>query len=77
MDLKNRLWLSVGEAAPLIGIDPQGIYRLIRINQFPFAFVRIGSRIKISSRSIGLIPLAENHDDKPQTEPHAASAAAK
>jgi hypothetical protein len=69
---KNRLWLSAAEAAPLIGIDPQGIYRLIRIDKFPFEYIRIGSRIKISARSIGLITPAE-----PEPEPQPASATAQ
>jgi len=50
-----QLWLSVEQAAPLIGDKPDAIYRDIREKQFPFRFVRIGKRIKICARSIGLI----------------------
>jgi hypothetical protein len=50
------LWLSVEEAAPWIGETKDAIYRDIRENQFPFDFVRHGKRIKISAKSIGLIP---------------------
>jgi hypothetical protein len=53
------LWLSVEEAAPLIGDKPDAIYRDIRLNQFPFEFKKSGKRIKISARSIGLIQSAE------------------
>ena len=49
-----RLWLSVEEASPVIGDKPDKIYRDIREKQFPFEFVRIGKRIKISARSLGL-----------------------
>ena len=65
--MENRLWLSVDEAAPLIGEKPDAIYRDIREGQFPFEFVRCGKRIKISARSIGLIPPAENRGEEPRT----------
>jgi hypothetical protein len=52
----TQLWLSVEEAAPLIGDKPDAVYRDIREKQFPFRFVRIGKRIKICARSIGLLP---------------------
>jgi excisionase family DNA binding protein len=52
------LWLSVEQAAPLIGEKKDAIYRDIREGQFPFEFVKCGKRIKISARSIGLIPAA-------------------
>jgi hypothetical protein len=61
----TKLWLSVDEAALLIGDKPDAIYRDIRVGQFPFKFVRIGKRIKISARSLGLIPSpggAENNE---------------
>jgi hypothetical protein len=44
------------EVGPLIGADKQDIYRAIRLGQFPFDHVRIGRKIKISARSLGLIP---------------------
>jgi len=74
--MENRLWLSVEEAAPLIGEKPHAIYRDIREGQFPFKFVRCGKRIKISARSIELITSAENRGDETQKEPQPASAAA-
>jgi len=48
----SQLWFSVDEAAPLIGDSPDTIYRDIRAGQFPFAFVKIGKRIKISAQSL-------------------------
>jgi excisionase family DNA binding protein len=51
-----RLWLTVEEAAPYLGDDPQAIYRAIREGDFPWDYVRLGRKIKISARSIGLIP---------------------
>lgn len=56
-----RLWLSVEEVAPYTGDDPQAIYRDIREAEaggppFPWEYVRLGRRIKISARSLGLIP---------------------
>lgn len=56
MSVCQKLWLSPAEAAPIIGDKPDAIYRDIREGQFPFEFVRIGKRIKISARSLGLIP---------------------
>lgn len=50
-----KLWLTIKEAAPVIGDDPPTIWRDIRENQFPFEFVRCGKRIKISARSLGLL----------------------
>lgn len=50
-----KLWLSPKEAAVVIGDKIDAIYRDIRLNQFPFEYVRIGNRIKISARSLGLI----------------------
>jgi hypothetical protein len=52
----QKLWLTPAEAASVIGDKPDAIYRDIREGQFPFEFVRIGKRIKISARSLGLIP---------------------
>lgn len=54
--MKERLWLDPAEVAELTGDDRQAIYRAIRLNQYPFAHVRIGRKIKISARSLGLIP---------------------
>ncbi len=71
-----RLWLSVDEAAPLIGDKPDAIYRDIRQGQFPFEFVRIGKRIKISARSIGLTPETVDEGIAPCPEPQAAGATA-
>src|SRR5262247_673022 len=48
-------WLNVEEVAPILGETPDAVYYAIRQRQFPFEFVRIGRRIKISARSIGLI----------------------
>lgn len=53
---QQRLWLTPAEAAEIIGDKTDAIYRDIRENQFPFEYVRIGKRIKISARSLGLIP---------------------
>jgi excisionase family DNA binding protein len=50
-----KYWLTVEEAAPLLGETPDAIYRAIREGEFPWEFVRIGRRIKISAKSIGLI----------------------
>lgn len=51
----TRLWLDPDEVADLTGDDRQSIYRAIRLGQYPFAHVRIGRRIKISARALGLI----------------------
>lgn len=55
-----KLWLDVDEVSPHLGDSPAAIYDAIRRNQFPFEFVKIGRRIKISARSIGLVP----HEDE-------------
>lgn len=67
----QKLWLSPAEAAGVIGAKPDAIYRDIRQGQFPFEFVRIGKRIKISARSLGLISardLGAIPDAQPKTE---------
>jgi len=51
-----RLWLTVDEAAPYLGDPPDAIYRAIREGDFPWDYVRLGRKIKISARSIGVIP---------------------
>lgn len=51
-----RMWLTPDEASEVIGDKVDAIYRDIREGQFPFEYVRIGKRIKISARSLGLIP---------------------
>lgn len=51
----QKLWLTPAEAAGVIGAKTDAIYRDIREGQFPFEFVRLGKRIKISARSLGLI----------------------
>lgn len=55
--MKVVLWLSPEEAYRPCGYkDKQSLYRDIRLNQFPFEYMKAGKRIKISARSIGLIP---------------------
>lgn len=43
--------LTVREAAPLLGLDDQGLYRSIREGQFPI-FVRIGVKIRIPESAL-------------------------
>lgn len=77
-----RLWLTFEEASPYLGDSPEEIKDAIRNGDFPFEYVRIGRRIKISARSIGLIPDFWGDTERmPQkrtatTEPQTASAAA-
>jgi|SRR5262245_28181978 len=56
-----KLWFDVPEAAPYTGEPPDVLYRLIREAEaggadFPWDYVRLGRRIKISARSLGVIP---------------------
>jgi hypothetical protein len=60
-----KLWLTPEETSPYYGEPVQTIYRDIREGIFPFEYVRVGNRIKISARSIGLIPTIWG-DKKPQ-----------
>ena len=77
-----RLWLTVEEASPYLGDTPEAIYRAIREGDFPFDYVRIGRRIKISARSIKLIPSIwdgpdrqpRNKEEQPQGESLTANA---
>lgn len=64
----EKLWLSVEEAAPILGVKTDAIYRDIREKQFPFEFVRLGKRIRISARSIGLTPITEPRNSEAQTQ---------
>lgn len=55
----KKLWLSVREAAPLVGRTPKQVYDLIRLGSFPFAYRRSrgnSGAIFISARDLGLIP---------------------
>jgi predicted DNA-binding transcriptional regulator AlpA len=74
--LKNRLWLDPDEVAELTGDDRQAIYRAIRLGQYPFEHVRIGRKIKISARSLGLIfeGAAENNEAREQDQRLATAA---
>jgi predicted DNA-binding transcriptional regulator AlpA len=75
-ELKQRLWLDPAEVAELTGDDRQAIYRAIRLGQYPFTHVRIGRKIKISARSLGLIPEqgAENSEAREQGKTFAQTA---
>jgi len=75
--MNEKLWLDPEEVAPIIGRDRQSIYRDIRLGNFPFQFVRIGRRIKISARSLGVF-LEQNPNPGAEAPiPQAASAAAQ
>ena len=51
-----QLWLSPEKAYRPCGYEnKQSLYRDIRLDQFPFPYVRAGKRILISARAIGLI----------------------
>jgi hypothetical protein len=73
----KKLWLDPEEVAPIIGSDRQSIYRDIRLGNFPFEFVRLGRRIKISARSLGLINDSSTSGAESAPQPQAASAAAQ
>ena len=69
--MKERLWLDPDEVAEMTGDDRQAIYRAIRLGQFPFDYVRIGRKIKISARSLGLI---ETQNEEAQKSDHSLAA---
>jgi len=51
-----QLWAPPAKVFRACGYDElQALYRDIRLNQFPFAFVKRGKRILISLRSVGLV----------------------
>jgi hypothetical protein len=56
MSDSKKLWLTPAEALPIYGGKIDGLYRDIRLGQFPFEYVKVGKRIKISAQSLGLIP---------------------
>jgi hypothetical protein len=61
--MQQRLWLSPAETAPLIGAkDDQAVTRAIRLGQFPFDYQRMGRKILISARSLGLITDTQNEE---------------
>jgi excisionase family DNA binding protein len=49
---KESHWISVEDAAPLLSLKPEGVYRAIREGIFPFRFVRIGRQIRISAADL-------------------------
>jgi excisionase family DNA binding protein len=46
--------VTVKEAAPKLGLDKQGLYRILREGQFPFpqAVVRFGKQVRINLAAI-------------------------
>lgn len=51
-----QLWLSPAEAYKPTGYkNVQALYRDIALGIFPFRYVKIGKRIRISARDIGLV----------------------
>jgi len=75
--MTEQLWLLPAEAAPVLGYKKlDALYRDIREHQFPFRFVKLGKRIRICARSIGLIPEAQTENAPSQAESLPTQAAA-
>ena len=51
---KQKPWLSVLEAAEVLGIHRDTLYGAIRENKVSFEWMRIGGQIRISAKSLGL-----------------------
>jgi hypothetical protein len=49
-----KIWLSIKEAAQVLGDTEENLGRQIREGKFPFKFERCGRRIKISAISLGV-----------------------
>lgn len=62
-----KLWLTPEEAADVLGNKRDAVYRDIREGKFPFEYVRIGKRIKISARSLGVITETATTKSEAQT----------
>lgn len=75
LNSQQKLWLTVKEAAPLIGASKDAIYRDIRQGTFPFRTLEIGGLIRISAKEIGAITDREpNSEARPQGETLAEAA---
>jgi hypothetical protein len=72
----QKLWLTPAEAAGVLGDTTDAIYRNIRLNQFPFRFERLGKRIKISARDLGLIPGSNTQSDEARNQEETLASAA-
>jgi hypothetical protein len=74
--MRSKLWLSPAETAPIIGVkDDQAVTRMIRLNKFPFEYIRMGRKILISARSLGLITDNTAKEETRNQEETLASAA--
>ncbi|HKE03428.1 MAG TPA: hypothetical protein VKE91_05185 [Blastocatellia bacterium] len=51
-----RLWLTTKETVQALGKEEQAVRRLIRLNQFPFKWERVGNSYMVSVRSLGIDP---------------------
>jgi hypothetical protein len=72
-----RLWVSMEITSQATGKSKKALYEQIRSGIFPFEYRRAGKSILVSARDLGLVPSNnEKSDDKSQTEPQSASAAA-
>lgn len=45
-------FLTVEQAAPILQMKPQGVWRAIREKQFPFQVIRIGKQIRIPKSAL-------------------------
>jgi excisionase family DNA binding protein len=58
--------LTVAEAAPLLSMSEQALYRAIRENQFPS--IRIGNRIRIPESSVDNLIHSQCDSQKENTQ---------
>jgi hypothetical protein len=75
-NMSGKLWLDPVEVGPLIGEDVQTVYRDIRTGKFPWEYVKLGRRYKISARSLGLIPEQGSENEAAKDQGQSLTAAA-
>jgi excisionase family DNA binding protein len=62
-----KSWISVEKAAPVLDMNKDQLYRVIREGKFPFRFERLGRIIRISAEDIGFSD-SENEKNEAQTQ---------
>src|SRR5262249_58939645 len=64
--MTDKVWMDVKEFCQMVGSSLDHIYDLIAANKFPGKTMRLGRRIKIDSRSVGLYepPAKSSRNDK-------------
>jgi hypothetical protein len=74
MDRTFPLFLTIPKAAKLLGVPEDALWRDIRRGTCPFEVKKIGGRLHLSTRSLGLAPEPQNSEGQNQDQNLAVAA---